>query len=194
MSVTVDSVSKRWDEFYAMAMSICKNEELSNDLVQMMFLKLLDIERKEGSLDRIKYKDEINTYFCYRILFNLFLEYVNQSTKRDKLFVYIDDLKSSIKLEYDPNESALAEEEYHEKQLELLKEVEATELHWYDAQLLKEYGMSDKSLRQLGKETGISTMSIYNTIKNARRKVKESAQAEKVKEYKEAKARRDKKD
>lgn len=194
MSVTVNSVSKRWDEFYAMAMSICKNEELSGDLVQMMFVKLLDIERKEGSLERITYKDEVNTYFCYRILFTLFLDYKRQKARRDKLFVYIDDVDSTINLEYDPNESALAEENYHEKQSELLKEVENTDLHWYDAQLLKEYGMSDKSLRQLAKETGISTMSIYNTIKNAREQIKESTQAKKVKEYNEAKARRDQKD
>ena len=194
MNVTVDSVSKRWDEFYSMAMSICKNEELSNDLVQLMFVKLLDIERKEGSLDRIKYKDEINTYFCYRILLTLFADYTRQKTRHEKLFVYIEDLKGAISLEYDPNESALAEEEYHEKQAQLIKEVEAADLHWYDAQLLKEYGMSDKSLRQLAKETGISTMSIYNTIKNARQQIKNTAKAKKVKDYKEAKARRDKKD
>ena len=194
MNVTVNSVSKRWNEFYAMAMSICKNEELSGDLVQLMFIKLMDIERKEGSLERITYKDEINTYFCYRILFTLFLDYKRQKVRHDKLFTPIEDLKHSIALEYDPNESALAEEEYYEKQSELLKEVEGADLHWYDAQLLREYGMSDKSLRQLAKETGISTMSIYNTIKNARQQIQKTTKAEKVKNYREAKNRRDQKD
>ena len=194
MNVTVNSVSKRWDEFYAMAMSICKNEELSGDLVQLMFIKLMDIERKEGSLERITYKDEINTYFCYRILFTLFLDYKRQRVRHDNLFTPIEDLKCSIALEYDPNESALAEEEYYEKQSELLKEVEEADLHWYDAQLLREYGMSDKSLRQLAKETGISTMSIYNTIKNARQQIQKTTKAEKVKDYREAKNRRDQKD
>lgn len=194
MNVTVNSVSKRWNEFYAMAMSICKNEELSGDLVQLMFIKLMDIERKEGSLERITYKDEINTYFCYRILFTLFLDYKRQKVRHDKLFTQIEDLKHSIALEYDPNESALAEEEYYEKQSELLKEVEGADLHWYDAQLLREYGMSDKSLRQLAKETGISTMSIYNTIKNARQQIQKTTKAEKVKNYREAKNRRDQKD
>lgn len=194
MNVTVNSVSKRWDEFYAMAMSICKNEELSGDLVQLMFIKLMDIERKEGNLERITYKDEINTYFCYRILFTLFSDYKRQRSRHDKLFTPIEELNRSIALEYDPNESALAEEEYYEKQSELLKEVEEADLHWYDAQLLREYGMSDKSLRQLAKETGISTMSIYNTIKNARQQIQKTAKAEKVKDYREAKNRRDQKD
>ncbi len=194
MNVTVNSVSKRWDEFYAMAMSICKNEELSGDLVQLMFIKLMDIERKEGSLERITYKNEINTYFCYRILFTLFLDYKRQKVRHDKLFTPIEDLTCSISLEYDPNESALAEEEYYEKQSDLLKEVEEADLHWYDAQLLREYGMSDKSLRQLAKETGISTMSIYNTIKNARQQIQKTTKAEKVKDYREAKNRRDQKD
>ena len=194
MNVTTNSVSKRWDEFYAMAMSICKNEELSGDLVQMMFVKLLDIERKEGGLSRITYKDEINTYFCYRILFTLFLDYKRQKNRHDNIFVNIDDVKDSIDLEYDPNESLEAEVDYYERQSELLEEVDATELHWYDAQLLKEYGTSDKSLRQLAKETGISTMSIFNTIKNARQQIKETAQPEKVKKYNEAKARRNQKD
>ena len=194
MNVTVNSVSKRWDEFYAMAMSICKNEELSGDLVQLMFIKLMDIARKEGSLERITYKDEINTYFCYRILFTLFLDYKRQKARHDKLFTPIADLTCSIALEYDPNESALAEEEYYEKQSELLKEVEEADLHWYDAQLLREYGMSDKSLRQLAKETGISTMSIYNTIKNARQQIQKTTKAEKIKGYREAKNRRDQKD
>ena len=194
MNVTVNSVSKRWDEFYAMAMSICKNEELSGDLVQLMFIKLMDIERREGSLERIMYKDEINTYYCYRILNSLFLGYLSERKSHNKLFTYIEDLEHSIALEYDPNESALAEEEYHEKQLDLLKEVEEVDLHWYDAQILREYGMSDKSLRQLAKETGISTMSIYNTIKNARQQIQKTTKADKVKDYREAKNRRDQKD
>jgi len=194
MSVTVKTVSKRWDEFYAMAMSICHNEELSGDLVQLMFVKLIDIERKEGNLKRITYKDEVNTYFCYRILFTLFLDYTRQKNRHDKLFTSIEDLANPIEAEYDPNEALTAEEEYYETQQELIEEVEDTDLHWYDAQLLKEYGMSDKSLRQLAKETGISTMSIYNTIKNARQQIQEKARQTKITAYREAKARRDNKE
>ena len=38
--------------------------------------------------------------------------------------------------------------------------------HWYDAKLFKLYRDTDMSIRKIAKETKISWVSIFNTIKN----------------------------
>ncbi len=42
------------------------------------------------------------------------------------------------------------------------------DMHWYDAKMFRLYRFSGKSYRKLAKDTGISWVSIYNTIKNVK--------------------------
>ena len=54
---------------------------------------------------------------------------------------------------------------------ELMK-YEIDKWHWYDRQLFNIYKDTELSIRDIAKETTISSSSIFNTIKNCKRKIK----------------------
>ena len=186
MNLKVSQVAKRRNEFYKMAVKICKSTFVADDLVQSLFIKLIEIERNEGSLDRLAYgAKEINTYFCYRIMQNVFLDAKKRKLNETVLFydpLDIEDVKQEVE--------AIEEElHYLEKQDELLKEVEAilNTLHWYDARLFTAYHKEVSSVRELAEETGISDYSIYNTLKNVKARIQKEVENEKVRAYNRAK-------
>ena len=185
MSVTVSQAAKRVSEFNKMARSICNDIVTAQELVQELFLKLCLIEKEEGGLDRLSFFNvktdrlEINTFYCYRIMTNVYLDYL----RRDKV-IYVEqyedlDLADSSA---DPEEIEL---DYQKAKADLLNEVEQSlkELHWYDAKLFEHYQNEVKSVRELAEETGISHTSIYNTIRNVKEAIKESTRKSKIKAY-----------
>lgn len=189
MNVTVKQAVKRLDEFVKMSRSICKDPDVANDLVQDLFLKLCEIEKNEGSLDRLSYfnkakdKLEINTFYCFRIMTNVYLDLV----RRDKI-IYVSSISESDELlaTEDPTATEL---EYQESKDSLLKEVEESsqELHWYDAKIFEHYMFDVKSVRELSALTGISHTSIYNTICNVKEAIKDQTRPSKIRNYYRAK-------
>ena len=56
--------------------------------------------------------------------------------------------------------------------------------HWYDRDLFELYRHSGLSIRKIAKETGISWVSIFHTLKNCKGKIKEELEND-YKKYKE---------
>ena len=77
------------------------------------------------------------------------------------------------------------EQHYSDTQIEQIKEV-VSGFHWFDAKLVDIYfGLSratdgNISMRELSKETGISTNTIYTTIKRCKQRIKEAIDAVRV--------------
>lgn len=74
------------------------------------------------------------------------------------------------------------EQHYTDAQVEVIQGV-VSSFHWFDAKLVDVYfGLSratngNLSMRELAKETGISTSTIYTTIKRCKQRIKEAVDA-----------------
>jgi len=66
--------------------------------------------------------------------------------------------------------------EYHQAQLRFNARIEAEidKWHWYDAMLFRLYLESGKSMRDISDGTTISLRSVFNTITECKRKLKEN--------------------
>lgn len=185
MNVTVAKVSKDYKSFMYIALGICKDNDIAQDLVQTMFVKLIELEQKEGNLNRLSFNNELNKYFAYRIMLNLFINEKKRNSKNKASVYYCDPDELPDTPDPTPNQNQL-ESEYQEAKDNLLEEVSDTlkELHWYDALLFKEYATTDISFRKLSEETGISARSIFNTVNNVRKEIKENTRPSKINGYK----------
>jgi len=94
-------------------------------------------------------------------------QYYNKKKKVVKLYINDDD--STLQLEDD---TFLEEQEAYNK-LCLLIDEEIEKWHWYNRKLFKLYRDTDLSIRGIAKETGISFVSIFHTLKNAKDKLRD---------------------
>jgi len=102
----------------------------------------------------------------YFVLRNLYLSYLKELEKNPK--IPIDEIIYSL---YEEDET-----EKHEAYLRLLNKVskELNNWEWYDKMLFEIYKNDNKSIRKISKETRISTKSIFQTLKNCKKRLKEN--------------------
>ena len=147
-------------------------EAIAEDFVQEMYLRL---DRYSIDPEKIMYKDEVNTFFVYVTLRNLWVDY----TKAKKRIEFFNQAPKDTYGEYYPSQ----EEEMQELVEDIWQEVKSW--HWYDEKLFTIYIQSEMSMRDLSKETKISLRSIFNTIKNGKERIQSNCK-ESYDSYKEA--------
>ena len=140
-----------------MAMSFGADRDSAQDLVQDMYLRMYKyVENPE----RIMYnEDEVNTYFVFVVLRNLFI-----SSQKSMSFDELEDIDGEME---EPNYDY--ENAYNRLLDELWEEVESW--HWYDTKLFKLYHNTDMTIKRISKETKISERSIWNTLDNGRKRI-----------------------
>jgi RNA polymerase sigma factor (sigma-70 family) len=157
-------IAKRHKEWLKIATYLgCTGDE-SDEVVQRMYLKLGELQNKEGNLNRLlNYNEQINTVYIFKVLQNLVIDF----KKKDNLIQYQEQIENT---ECSTDESS--EEEY---QL-LIVAVKSclTQFHEYDQMLIEMHFVYGLSMRQISKETGIPTHSIFNSIKNAKTRIRQS--------------------
>ena len=153
----LEILSKRHDEWIRMAMSFGADRDSAQDLVQDMYLRMYKyVENPE----RIMYnEDEVNTYFVFVVLRNLFI-----SSKKSMSFDQLEDIDGEME---EPNYDY--ENAYNRLLDELWEEVESW--HWYDTKLFKLYHNTDMTIKRISEETKISERSIWNTLDNGRKRI-----------------------
>lgn len=153
----LEILSKRHDEWIRMAMSFGANRDSAQDLVQDMYLRMYKyVENPE----RIMYnEDEVNTYFVFVVLRNLFI-----SSQKSMSFDQLEDIDGEME---EPNYDY--ENAYNRLLDELWEEVESW--HWYDTKLFKLYHNTDMTIKRISEETKISERSIWNTLDNGRKRI-----------------------
>lgn len=153
----LELLSKRHDEWIRMAMSFGANRDSAQDLVQDMYLRMYKyVENPE----RIMYnEDEVNTYFVFVVLRNLFI-----SSQKSMSFDELEDIDGEME---EPNYDY--ENAYNRLLDELWEEVESW--HWYDTKLFKLYHNTDMTIKKISEETKISERSIWNTLDNGRKRI-----------------------
>ena len=125
-------------------------QETAEDLVQDMYLKIHDWKGKYDKTLMFN-KTEVNHYFVFLVLRNLFLDLCRANKKKAAKL-------SSIKMQ---NSTRQINIEYKE-QLELLKS-EINSWHLYDRKIYELLYQEGYSMLELSKQTGIDYYSIYRT-------------------------------
>jgi DNA-directed RNA polymerase specialized sigma24 family protein len=137
------------------------NPDTAEDIVMEMYIKL-DKQVKAGT--NIMYNEtEINYYYVYRALRNLFLDL----KKKESLYDVISwaDISEKLKADY-KSEIIVDYDKLYEK---FNKELES--LYWYDRKVF-EIIDSGESFQNLSDKTTISYYSLYNTYRKVKKHLK----------------------
>ena len=154
---TLELVYKDHKKWINTVKKMGSHQEEAEDIVGEMYVKVGELVNK-GLVPF--YGNEINYFYIYRALRNIFLNLKNKQKKESKV-----SLDNALELE---------DGEYIDFESENEKVEEALDkMHWYDK---KVYNMlqDECSIRELSEKTNISYHSLYNTF----RKVKEELKRE----------------
>tara|TARA_R100001460_G_scaffold24782_4_gene49714 strand:- start:323 stop:847 length:525 start_codon:yes stop_codon:yes gene_type:complete len=173
-----------------MAKSFGLSNDDANEIVQEMYVRIYDYTK---DIKKIMYNEtEVNTFYIYITLRNLyysnFAKY-GKSVKTKKVFLFTEMDDNSIKRVYNnycEDYELYMQSVNKKKKLDiLLEKIEQTidSWYWYDKKLTKLYFDSGMSMRDLSKETKISLSSIFNTLTNAKEKIRQNTKEE-YKKYK----------
>jgi len=140
-----------------MAMSFGADRDSAQDLVQDMYLRMYKyVENPE----RIMYnEDEVNTYFVFVVLRNLYI-----SSQKAMTFSELEELEGEM------DEPTYEMEMAHNNLIDELWE-EVDSWHWYDTKLFKLYHNTNMTIKKISEETKISERSIWNTLDNGRKRI-----------------------
>ena len=129
--------------------------DVAKDLVQDMYLKLHRLVKDES---RIMYKDDINRYFVWVTLRNLYYSYLKD--KRNSIFYEILENDEVVQSEYD-----IAEDDAFENIMTQINEI-ISDWTVYDKRLFELYFIQGLSLRAISKGAKIGLTSIHNSVLN----------------------------
>jgi len=137
--------------------------DVAEDLVQDMYLRMHRLVKDES---RIMYKDDINRYFVWVTLRNLYYSYLKD--KRNSIFYEILENDEVVEKQYD-----VEEDDAFEK---IMSQVESITSDWtvYDKRLFELYFIQGLSLRAISKGAKIGLTSIHNSILNQKAILRES--------------------
>ena len=154
---TLELVYKDHKKWINTVKKMGSHQEEAEDIVGEMYVKVGELVNK-GLYPY--YGDEINYFYIYRALRNIFLNLKNKQKKEGKV-----SLDNALEIE---DGTYIDFERENEK-----VEAALDKLHWYDR---KVYNLlqDDYSIQELSKKTNITYHSLYNTF----RKVKEQLKKE----------------
>ncbi len=181
-SKILEVLVKRHEDWINMAKSFKLNVDSANELVQEMYIRMHDYTK---DVDRIMYNEkEINTFYIYVTLRNLYYSKFTNYKKKHKTILFADLKKQDHtylyhKLSY--SDEDVKKNKENKLNLEVLCgkiENEIESWYWYDKKLTKLYLNTDMSMRDISKETKISLSSIFNTLTNAKQKIRQQTKKE----------------
>jgi len=182
----LDILATKHNDWIKMASSFKLNKNDSNELVQEMYIRMYDYTK---DINRIMYKEnEINTFYIYITLRNLYYTNYTNYGKRKKITLFTD-----IEEQYNYGINNIANND-EDTNTDYDKKVKLEDLcnkidgiidkwYWYDKKLTKLYFNTRMSMRDISKETKISLSSIFNTLTNAKEKIRKETKEE-YKKYK----------
>lgn len=149
----LDKLSKHHDLWLQMLNNMGCNSEVAKDIVQDMYLKL---NRLVKNPERIMYGDDVNRYYVFITLRNLYYSYL-KSVKKN-MFYELYDTDDVVEDEYD-----YSEDEAFNKLTEKINVVVST---WekYDRQLFDMYFNKWISLRKISKGSNLGLTSIHRRV------------------------------
>lgn len=187
----IDLLAQKNDDWIRMAKSFKITDDQANEIVQEMYLRINDYVK---DAKKIMYDDkQVNTFYVYITLRNIYYSNfynTGKNIKKRKVIYFseiIDKDDSSKLAKYmieDPEEA----QNIIDKKIKLDNLIDKIEeeidtWYWYDKKMTKLYMDTKMSMRDISKETKISLSSIFNTLTNAKEKIREISEKE-YREYK----------
>lgn len=138
------------------------NKSYAEDIVMEMYLQIsLDVSKGLN----LWYNDDINTYYCYKVLRGI---YLNTHKKQARMLkTYLEDIEGEIR---QIEELGIDEIEYAQRK-DFIDNI-LSEMYWYDSKVFTLVA-SGKSVASLSRDTKISYYSLYNTYRNALKHIKD---------------------
>ncbi len=167
----IKELTDRHEEWLKIAYSICKDLDLSKDLVQDMYIRINRYVQDPG---KIINDGKVNSLYIYVTIKNIFHLY--EKSQRDT-FTNLDGSMSFLRdtIEDDPEVTAKNEamEKAHDSVINAIFE-EVSDWHWYDEKLFRLYFCTDKSLRDIanGQINGKQVIKKRVGRENIRRRIK----------------------
>ena len=128
-----------------------------------MYIQLIDYIQRGYDL---WYNDDINTYFCYKVLRGIYLNTYKKESKIPK--TYIEDIDAELK---QIDDLSIDEVEYQQKK-DKIDDI-LSKMYWYDSKVFTIVA-SGQSIASLSRDTKISYYSLYNTYRTALKHIKDN--------------------
>jgi len=154
-------VAKQHDEWVKIVNSFGEYN-YAEDIVQEGYLALIKYAKPENIIK----DNKMTRGYMYFTLRSIYYQYYNKKRKVKK--ISIDNENINIQLPYVDN---IDEQEAFHKICIMVDDI-ADGWNWYDRKLWKLYSQTDMSIRKLAKETKISWVSIFNTLKNLKEELR----------------------
>ena len=135
----------------------------AEDIVHESYLRLI----KYATPQNIIKDNKVSRGYMFFTLRSVYFQYYNSKRKITK--ISLDDPKWNIDIE--AIETIEEQEAFHSVCI-LIDEV-AEDWAWYDRKLFKLYRDTGLSIRKIAAETNISWVSIFNTLKNCKKEVRD---------------------
>jgi len=165
MDETLRLIAKQHKEWIKVINSFGEYD-FAEDLVQEMYILIW----KYGTKEKIIRDGKVSRGYVFFTLRNLYYQYYNSKKKIQK--ISLDDEETTLQI---PHDSKMDEQIAFHKICTLIDE-EVETWHWYDTKLWKLYSQTDMSIRKIASETNISWVSIWNSLKNYKLKIKDKFQ------------------
>lgn len=162
----LEKLAEKHNIWIKMVRSLGCDKHTSEDIVQSMYLRIHQYVKDEK---KIMYNDdEINTFFIYVTLKNMYKTYKTSNSKFQFFDIREDESVEELRDEF----FDLAMDQAFDRLIFKIK-AEMETWHKYDKLLSEKYFKTNYSLRDISDGTGISLTSIFNSIKNNKKLLKE---------------------
>lgn len=149
----LEKVAKHHDEWIKIIHTFGEYD-YAEDIVQETYIALYKYADADKLLDAA---GNVRKGYVFFTLKSLFFQFYNKKMKVNKV---------SIDEQFTLFDNSNLEEQEAYNNICMLIDAEIKQWHWYDEKLFKLYRDTDMSMRDIAKETNISLISIFNSIKN----------------------------
>jgi len=156
----LEKVAKHHD--YLVELAAVFAGDFAEDIVQEFYLLLHKYQVTE---EQMFTKGKLNRGYCFIIIRNIYFQIYNVKKRiikceiNEEIYNMVDDYDLEKELEWN--------------NFRTKAELEVNNWDWYDKKLFSIYRDSNISIRGLAKETGISFVSIFHSLKKHKEKLKE---------------------
>jgi len=159
----LEELAKHHKEWIKMVRSL-GGDDFTEDIVQEMYLKIYN-----KNYNIYNDKGKLNKFYIYLTLRSILVSYFRERSKVVK--IPIEEMFVDSNIELIDSDNIKENEEYHKLTLKINEEI--NKWHWYDREMFEIYRHSGLSIRKIASETNISWVSIFNTLKDCKGRIKE---------------------
>tara|TARA_R100000781_G_C4079736_1_gene127299 strand:+ start:1281 stop:1760 length:480 start_codon:yes stop_codon:yes gene_type:complete len=152
---TMEKLFEKNNDWIDICKSFGLDEPTSQDLVQEMYIKIQ--LKLEGGLDISYGKSDINTYYIFKTLRNLFYDLKRKG-------------KNIIRVGTESLKAKEGDVDYTAKYKLVQEELE--KMYWYDRKVFDIIN-SGESIAELSRKSGIQYYSLYNTYRKVKKRLKD---------------------